>query len=116
MRTYKFRAWDDVNKMFPIIGFHIMGEVVMFGLLQQYCLENLLQLKISQFTGYQDCNGVDIYEGDVIKCWDGILVIKFETFDIEQGYIIPLDDLDIEIIGNIFENPELDNQSVRKSM
>lgn len=114
-RDLKFRAWDDVNKKFPLIGFDIIGETTIFGLVQQYNLEHLLHLQISQFTGYKDCKGNDIYEGDVIKCWHGSIVVKFETFDTEQGYILPLDDTDLEIIGNIFETPELNNQTVKLS-
>lgn len=70
---------------------------------------------VCQFTGFLDCNDVEIYEKDVVSCWHGAIIIEFETFDTEQGYILPLDDTDLKVIGNIIESPEMDNQVVKKS-
>ena len=65
---------------------------------------------ICQFTGFLDQNDVEIYENDVINAWGRTMTVQFETFDTEQGYAIPLDDSDLVVIGNIFDNPEIDNQ------
>ncbi len=76
---------------------------------------------LMQYTGLKDKNGKEIYEGDIIETENSLGVHKFavEYNDDKAGYFCPhwVDDEyettlgqlpnHIEIIGNIFENPEL---------
>lgn len=69
-------------------------------------------LEVEFYTGFKDENGCKIYEGDIVDTGDFRDVVKFEK---SKGWILQetLDSLDdyqdlqLEVIGNIHENPEL---------
>lgn len=126
MREIKFRAWDKKrNKMFDSYSVNNNGEFCVDTDYTNTCEckggENLIQL---QFTGLKDKNEKDIYEGDIIQAetytgfYKGIIVFGNGCFSLkitetkDVGYDVgqtPLLDAfeKLEIIGNIYENPEL---------
>ena len=119
MREIKFRGKDKNNNwVYGDIG-HLrdIQAVIMeyaeedFG---SYFSEHIVVPEtISQFTGLYDKNGKEIYENDIVKNTLDIGVVEYKTkhsaFVVkgwEYGYAL-WKDKTIEIIGNIFDNPEL---------
>lgn len=68
---------------------------------------------VGEFTGLTDKNGKKIFEGDIVKDIDGrfyrICLFEYEWFaDLSTSIGISMKNLKpCEVIGNIFENPEL---------
>lgn len=146
MRTIKFRAWDKEKKI--MYSFDEIMKVKIekrpFGydfyfretylppenrrfpwtpnvILQQWYSSNPW-LEIMQYTGLQDKNGKEIYEGDVVrfKYWDndipqdatnwGVVAYRNEMacFYLTQNVCITLaKQREMEIIGNIYEHSHL---------
>ena len=112
MREIKFRVWDKEEQMYRYLDFNdaMMPEVDT----EDGCLEFR-----GEYTGLKDKNGKEIYEGDILN-FAGLKPI--EIIWRENGFkskLIPFNDSEPihltqeglsafgEIIGNIYENPEL---------
>lgn len=128
MREIKLRAWDSARKEMIATGFHVIGEVTMFSVIEQWLsehsiegkgiLERLVDVVLSEFTGMQDSEGNDIYEGDVLirefdqRKYKVVFICGCFCLKTEKGYDVPfaisVNDFSVlKIIGNIYENSNL---------
>ena len=113
MKIIKFRAWNGVERRMIIYNLNIMNDCG--SLSANFEDENFTELM--QYTGLKDKNGKEIYEGDII--YQGDIVMGKIIFQ-EGGFKIDVNSKNQmpsqinqdrashwEVIGNIYENPEL---------
>lgn len=120
MREIKFRAWEE-SAEFMVDNFETKD-----------CFQSVLtgeneytyDYTIMQYTGLKDKNGKSIYESDIVSDHVGIGVVKYATYNAafrvcyvngeDKGfckwfadYALKGERESIEVIGDIYENPEL---------
>lgn len=118
MRKIKFRAWDKEQKIMfsaeemgedeltlAVDGRGFVNVSNMPGIPSGYAGDKMIPL---QYTGYIDKNGKEIYEGDIIRYSyrSNLTVIEWREKEAQWsmgGYHSE----SVEVIGNIYENPEL---------
>ena len=122
MREIKFRAWDKVKKtMCDVHGIDFDKEQNRVCAVDTDITNNVedwnFECELMQYTGLKDKNGVEIYEGDIIKdeknTWHISYVDGFASYELfrkddsihrEVGH---RGGIELEVIGNIYENSEL---------
>lgn len=128
----KYRAFNKkTKKMYGVDGFKAIERKIYrhsladdefrSGRLETFHFveDNLDDYILMQSTGLKDKNGVEVFDGDIVKL-QYTIASDFELFEVRQfrggmwridnrrrGSDLWLRNEDCEVIGNIHENPEL---------
>ena len=124
MREIKFRSWDTYNKeMLEVQELNYADSYNGQPMIRTTMYNDYFDTKdmiLMQYTGLKDKNGVEIYEGDIVRIlggeyeqgfyeWDEKVCIKdfiYDGFNLMMT-VNQIGNEALEVIGNIYDNPEL---------
>lgn len=120
MRDIKFRVWDNernamLNSKSVDIDFfegkiEITSDTIRY---DEVYTDEIKDFELMQYVGCEDKNNKEIYEGDIVKTKEHIGQIIYSKgmffIDVKGDFYLPIYNVSefMEVIGNIYENPEL---------
>ena len=116
MREIKFRAWNEQTNEMIIPS--MIDNPCKTSINEKYYRQHYI---LMQYTGLKDKNGVDIYEGDIIRHpkatepenlgwivqWHSYAFIVKMVSDTDTMYQLNNQFSSCEVIGNIYEHQDL---------
>ena len=119
-RELKFRAWDGKKMIYkPPMGVGFGFD----GLVRRHMFDEPIavhpQPKVMQYTGVKDIEDKDIYEDDIVFSTDGVAVVGWNDFAVDNKIVItgfvlnPMSGSAVQgwhnlrVIGNVHEFHEL---------
>ncbi|WP_324722228.1 YopX family protein [Latilactobacillus curvatus] len=129
MREIKFRAWHKNRKTFLYFYWAVDKFGRTFSILDNHVYDEFTnEVELMQYTGLNDVNGVEIYEGDIVNVSWPLSKLKGRNHaigysEVKDGHPVSeaidwYEDVSrllqthdnggqITVVGNCFENPEL---------
>ena len=121
-REIKFRSWDKILKIMsynPVNAINFKGQFLLND--GKFHDINKTDYILMQYTGLKDKNGKEMYEGDIVKImqetetfFDKVIYdnhlcsFRFEGLSDYCDFCDWLrEGAEFEVVGNIYENPEL---------
>lgn len=116
MREIKFRAWDTTfNDMNIVEAIDYVEKTISFldkdG---EHQKRDFVHMKLLQYTGLNDKNGVEIYESDLVKVssdmkgdWTGEVIFNKGQFLIKGSQLSLAGDIShygVEVVSNKYES------------
>ncbi len=136
MKEIKFRVWDNASKEMWKSGETrlLYNDSLKLSYKQNFIITSEGELRVCQFypdgvtmnywngialqfTGLKDKNGKEIYHKDMVRYYEELWTVEwnensssFEVLSLDKNEVMAMGDSRMEIIGNIYENPELLNR------
>ena len=123
-REIKFRAWNKKEKYMEIVDdLQMFSNDLSIGIPSKDYFLRKDDVELMQYTGLHDKNGKEIYEGDIVKITGskeidiGKVIYEYDGFTVDvmnmdrfYGRVHLLEKF-TEVIGNVFENGDILNDS-----
>lgn len=120
MKNFKFRVWDKDHKYMEytdknlVVCFSDEGVEVTDHTTFSHSCNSMQNYELMQSTGLKDNDGIEFYEKDIVRNIDSeeLGVVEYDEGQFRVSYNGVSEQLweidkDLQIIGNIYENPEL---------
>lgn len=115
MREIKFRAWEkNLKEIIPVENIDFQDRMIN----KNSAWRTFEEIELMQYTGLKDKNVKEIYEGDILNIFLGEKLTETSKVSYSEkdasffiGYVYVggyvRNNFTFEVIGNIYENPNL---------